>query len=66
MKRYKITLLVPHERYVQAEDMKAAHKEANRLAHINNTDERAPRAILHSVIEQNKDNVADFGPSPAA
>ncbi len=66
MRKYKVTLLVPHERIIEAVDIAAAHKEANRLTHINNTNEACPKAVLHSVIEQKEGNVIDFGPSPAA
>lgn len=67
MKKYKVTLLVPHDRIIDAVDMATAQVEARRLAHINNTDDRAPKAILHSVVEQKEERTAvDFGPSPAA
>jgi hypothetical protein len=66
MRRYKVTLLVPHSRVIDAVDLQAAHKEALSIAHINNTDDRAPKAILHSVVEETNGVVLDFGPSPAA
>lgn len=66
MKRYKVTLLVPHERIIEAVDIDAASKEAHRLTHINNTNDDAPKACLHSVVEQGEVVYADFGPSPAA
>jgi hypothetical protein len=66
MRKYKITILVPHERIIEAEDLKAANAEATRITQINNTDDRAPKAILHSLVEQKDAVVLDFGPSPAA
>jgi hypothetical protein len=65
MKRYKVTLLVPHEKTIEAVDIQAAGREANRLTQFNNTAEGAPKALLHSVIEIKDDPVVDFGPSPA-
>ena len=64
--KYKVTLLVPHERIIEAANLQQANIEANRLTHINNTDERGPKAILHSVVEQKDEHAVDFGPSPAA
>lgn len=66
MSKYKVTLLVPHERIIEAVSLQAAHVEANRLTQINNTDDRSPKAILHSVVEQKEERRLDFGPSPAA
>lgn len=66
MRKFKVTLLTPHERIIEAVDLVAANKEALRLSHIGNTNEDAPKAILHSVVEQFEDEAADFGPSPAA
>ena len=65
MKKYKVTLLVPHERVIDAPDIQSANREAHRLTQINNTDERAPKAILHSVVEESEEPI-DFGASPAA
>lgn len=66
MRKFKVTLLVPHERIIEAADLGAAHREANRLSQINNTHDDAVKAILHSVVEETDAQVLDFGPSPAA
>jgi len=66
MKKYRVTILVPHTRTIEAENIQAAALEAGRLTKINDTDERAPKAKLHSVIEETPGHVLDFGPSPAA
>ena len=52
MKKYKITLLVPHARTIDAVDLQAASVEARHLTKINNTDEGEPKATLHSIVEQ--------------
>ena len=66
MRKYKVTLLVPHERTIEAASLQEAHKEGMRLTHMNNTNERAPKAVLHSIEEDKPAEVLDFGPSPAA
>ncbi len=66
MRKFKVTLLTPHERIIEAVDLVAANKEALRLSHISNTNENVPKAILHSVVEQFEDDVTGYGPSPAA
>lgn len=66
MRKFKVTLLTPHEVIIEVDDLVAANREALRLSHISNTDENAPKAVLHSVVELLEGDVASFGPSPAA
>lgn len=66
MNKYKIILLVPHERTVEAVDLGAAHTVAQKMLHASKTAEGVPSAVLHSVIEIKDCKVLDFGPSPAA
>lgn len=67
MKRFKITLLVPHSREVVVADAQAAHNEATRLAKANVLPGDHP-AIVHSVefINDIQTEEIDFGPIDAA
>lgn len=49
MKRFKITLMVPHSREVVVADAQAAHNEATRLATI--PVDGSPCAVVHSIEE---------------
>jgi len=60
MKRYKITLLIPHETTIEAPDMKFAHEEGKRLAHVGETADGVTKAILHSVVELGEVEPVDF------
>lgn len=50
MKRFKITLLVPHSREIVVADTQAAHNEATRLASANVVPGE-PKAIVSSIEE---------------
>ena len=50
MKRFKITLLVPHSREIVVVDAQAAHNEATRLATAH-TANNEPKAIVSSIEE---------------
>ncbi|HDL85553.1 MAG TPA: hypothetical protein ENH11_04380 [Candidatus Acetothermia bacterium] len=63
MKKYKVTILVPQSRIIEAVDLKAAGEEGSRFAHINNVDERAPKVLLYSVIQEKELVEKDFGPA---
>jgi len=49
MKRFKITLMVPHEMEVVVSDAQAAHNEASRLIAARHNED--PVAFVHSVTE---------------
>ena len=49
MNKYRVTLLVPHERTIEAVDMEAANQEAQRLTHVGETAPGQPKAVLHSI-----------------
>lgn len=49
MKRFKITLLIPHSKEIVVETMQEAHNEASRLAAARAAP--GPKAIVHSVEE---------------
>ena len=49
MKRYKITLMIPHTQETLAVDEREAAREAERLAKINSTHHKAGKAFIHSV-----------------
>jgi len=49
MKRFKITLMVPHSKEIVVTDAQAAHNEATRLAAA--TVQDGPKALVHSVEE---------------
>ena len=49
MKRFKITLMVPHSREIVVADAQAAHNEASRLATA--PLEGEPSALVHSIEE---------------
>ena len=67
MKRYKITLLVPHSKEILAANEQEAHKEATRLTQVDNTRDEVPKAILHSVeYIRNEPEPIDFGFPPEA
>jgi hypothetical protein len=62
MKRFKITILVPHSREILATDLQEAHKEAVRLVHDDDTHPGTPKAVLHSVkFIQDEPEPIDFG-----
>jgi len=66
MKRYKVTLLVPHSTEIMAGDQQAAHAEAARLAHVGKTQDNQPDAIVHSVEFMNEEaEVIDFNFDPS-
>ena len=66
MKRYKITLMVPHSREIVVADAQAAHNEATRLARSGIAPGEAA-AIVHSVeyINDVQTEEIDFGPISA-
>ena len=49
MKRYKILLLVHHEKEILAVDDKAAHAEAVRLSKLGKTDDTDPDSLISTI-----------------
>ena len=61
MKRFKITLMVPHSTEIVVADAQAAHNEATRLADADVHE--GPKALVHSVEEVGdvQTELIDFG-----
>lgn len=66
MKKFKVTMLVPNERVIEAGDIQAAHALVNKMIHNALIEDNVPRPIVHSIIEVVEAVIIDFGPSPAA
>jgi hypothetical protein len=63
MKRFKITLMVPHSTEVVVADAQAAHNSATHLANQPTHEQDAPATFVHSVeeIEDVITEPIDFG-----
>ena len=66
MKKFKVTMLVPHERTIEAVDIQAAHNQMTKLIRNAQIEVNIPRPIMHSIVEIAPETVVNFGPSPAA
>jgi len=67
MKRYRVTLLVPHSKDILAVDEKEAYKEATRMTQADDTKDKAPKAVLHSIkYIRDEPEPIDFGFPPEA
>ena len=51
MKRYKITLMVPHSTIIEAPDIQEAHNEATRMLHNARNGQDDVRPKLHMIEE---------------
>jgi hypothetical protein len=67
LKRYRVTLLIPQERTIEARSAQDAHNEVSKILSNARVEENVPQPILHSIIPEDEERrVIDFGPSPAA
>jgi hypothetical protein len=61
MKRYKVTMMVPQEHFIEASDMQAAHNQVSTMIAAYGPDSVASRPSLHS-IEPVDEVVVEFDP----
>jgi hypothetical protein len=65
MKKFKVTLMIPQERVLDAPDIQDAHNQVAVMMKNYNLNEN-PGPKVHSILEVVEAQILDFGPSPAA
>lgn len=65
LKKFKVTVLIPQERVIEAPDMQDAHNQVSDMMKNYDPDEN-PGPKVHSIIEIVEQEEIDFGPSPAS
>ncbi len=65
MKKFKVTLLIPQERVIEAPDMQDAHNQVtSMLSSMRDDPDENPSPKVHSIIEVVEQESIDFGPIP--
>lgn len=66
MKKFKVTMMIPQERMIEASDIQEAHNQMTKLINHTQGEKNIPHPIMHSIVEVVSGTIIEFGPSPAA
>lgn len=64
MKKFRVTLLVPQTRVIEAHDLQEAHNYVTKMMENQPDREENPATKVHSIIEVEEPQVIDFGMLP--
>ncbi len=64
MKKYKVTLLIPQERVIEAPDVQAAHNQVSKMMESHRPELNEPVPKVHSIEEVKEPEQIDFGDVP--
>lgn len=61
MKKYKVTMMVPQERIIEASDIQDAHNYVSKMMQNQPDQDKNPAPKVFSIEEINEPEVVDFG-----
>lgn len=64
MKRYKVTILMPHEREFEATDAQDAHNKVTKMMAASAEPGKNPAPKVHSIVEVEAPELINFGVVP--